>query len=195
MLKFKKGCTVPFPEKLREEFEVCENLIIANVGTDKFKKLLLDFICIHNEPEFFILEIPANLQNDDPQNGAFYKDVYYIDGCSNEEAQAILDRVGELLFNDGVVQFGFGCHESQDEIMIEKYNVVVVYSKQINNYISFFEKNGICRTETIITAWDTFSRENYGTSRACEVNGERIYDIPKIFSDWGIYLAEQREDN
>lgn len=51
----------------------------------------------------------------------FNKDFYYIDGCSQEEALTIMQQVGELLFNDGISSFGYGGHESGDEIMFSKY--------------------------------------------------------------------------
>ena len=194
MLKLKRGCTVPFPEKLKEEYEVNGNWIAANINAEKFLNLLLYFINIHDEPMFFILEIPTNRQNEKLENGVYHKDVYYIDGCSREEAVAILDRVGELLTDDGLCQFGFGCHESQDEIMIGKYNIVTLLSKNTDDYRDFFQENGIFKADKIVTAWDTFSQEHFGISESCEVNGERIYDIPEIFKDWGIYFAEQRED-
>ena len=60
MLKLKKYCSVPFPEKLFEQYEVQDNMIIANVGTDKVMDMMLKFIGMHDEWLFFILEIPTN---------------------------------------------------------------------------------------------------------------------------------------
>ena len=124
----------------------------------------------------------------------FHKDVYYIDGCTQEETFAILNRVGELLINDGLSSFGFGCHVSHDEIMIGKYNVVTIYSQDIEKYNTLLEKHKINRVDKIVTAWDTFTQNNPGKSEKVETDGKDIFDIPKMFEDWGIYLAEQRED-
>ena len=53
MLKFRKGCTVPFPEKIHEEYEINDNSIIANIGADKIEALLSDFIKLHNDENYF----------------------------------------------------------------------------------------------------------------------------------------------
>ncbi|MBR0349376.1 MAG: hypothetical protein IIX16_07030, partial [Clostridia bacterium] len=156
MFKFRKGCTVPYPERINEEYKINDNCIVANIGADKIENLLLDFIKIHNEPLFFILETPA-MKNDETEikSGVvenFHKDVYYIDGCTQEETFAILNRVGELLINDGLSSFGFGCHVSHDEIMIGKYNVVTIYSQDIEKYNTLLEKHKIKRVDKIVTA-------------------------------------------
>ena len=46
MLKFRKGCIAPYPERINEEYELNDNCIIANIGADN-KNLLLDFIKVH----------------------------------------------------------------------------------------------------------------------------------------------------
>lgn len=198
MLKFRKGCMVPFPEKVHEGYEINNNRIIANIDADKIEDLLLAFIKMHNEPLFFILEIPSK-QNDEVEikSGiveSFHKDIYYIDGCTQEEAFVIVSRIGKLLVNDGLSAFGFGCHFSQDEIVIGKYNVVTIYSQDIEKYNTLLEKHKIKHVDKIVTAWDTFTQNNPGKSERIETDGKDIFDIPEMFADWGIYLAEQREN-
>lgn len=124
-----------------------------------------------------------------------HKDIYYIDGCSQEEALTILIRVGKILYNDGLISFGFGCHESNDEIMFRKYNVLTIYSENIDEYDDFFEPHEIDSTENLITAWDTFSADSPGTSEKYVLDGKTAYDIPKQFEEWGMYFAEQREED
>lgn len=64
MLKLRKGCKVPFNEKLFEGYERNGNIIYANVGADKIIAVLTHFISIHNEPLFFILELPTKLDEE-----------------------------------------------------------------------------------------------------------------------------------
>ena len=198
MLELRAGCSVPFPEKLFEEYMLTENQIIANISADKIKTVMEHFICIHEEPLFFILELPSE-QNDEKeiQPGVvenLHKDVYYIDGCANEEALTILLRIGDLMINDGLCSFGFGCHESNDEIMFGKYNVTTIFSRNIRQYISFMADHEIAKKEHILTAWDTFSYEHPGSSKRIDTDRKDVFSIPEIFADWGIYKAEQRED-
>lgn len=123
-----------------------------------------------------------------------HKDVYYIDGCSVEESLVLLERYGELLINDGISRFGFGCHESQDEIMLDKYNVVTIYSKQLSKYNDFFEAHEIEKVENLITAWDTFSDDTPGQAERYDYNGKTVYDLPEELKDWGMYLADTRAE-
>ena len=198
MLVLRAGCRVPFPEKLLEEYMLTENQIIANISADKIRTVMEHFICIHEEPLFFILELPSK-QNDEKEIRLgvvekLHKDVYYIDGCTNEEALTILLRIGDLMINDGMCSFGFGCHESNDEIMFGKYNVTTVFSRNIGQYISFMADHEIANSEHIVTAWDTFSHEYPGSSEHIDTDGKDVFSIPEMFADWGIYKAEQRED-
>ena len=197
MLVLRAGCKVPFPEKLSEEYMLIENQIIANISADKIKDIMNHFIYIHEEPVFFILELPSKQDDEEEiQPGIvekMHKDVYYIDECTGEEAFTILLRIGDLMINDGLCSFGFGCHESEDEIVFGKYNVTTILSKNINRYNSFMAEHEIAKSEYIVTAWDTFSQENPGISERIETGGKDIYSIPEMFADWGIYKAEQRE--
>ena len=198
MLVLRAGCRVPFPEKLFEEYMLMENQIVANISADKIKAVMEHFICIHEEPLFFILELPSKQYDEkEIRPGVvekLHKDVYYIDGCSKEEALTILLRIGDLMINDGLCSFGFGCHESNDEIMFGKYNVTTIFSWNIGQYINFMADHEIAKSEHIVTAWDTFSQEHPGSSERIDTEGKDVFSIPEMFADWGIYKAEQRED-
>ena len=197
-LKLKAGSKISPVSTLYEGYEVGENHITANVGIDKIEGVLQHFIVMQEEPMFFILELPASADDEaEVASGiveTLHKDVYYIDGCSQEEALTVLIRVGDLLYNDGVSAFGFGCHESGDEIMFGKYNVLTIYSQNIENYNDFFDAHEIEKTDKLITPWSTFTEETPGVSERYEVDGKSVFDIPKQFKDWGMYLAEQRKE-
>lgn len=197
MLTLRNGCKVPFPEKLCEEYMLEDDRIIASISADKISDVMGHFICIHNEPIFFILELPSNCDDEQEiQPGIVEKlhnDVYYIDGCTIEEALTILIRIGDLMINDGLCSFGFGGHESTDEIMFGKYNVTTIFSKSIKRYVDFMAEHDIPKADRIITAWDTFSSKNPGSSERIYTDGKDVYSIPEMFADWGIYKAEKRE--
>ena len=59
---------------------------------------------------------------------------------------------------------------------------------------TFFEPRGIERTDHLITERDTFSEEQPGISERYEVGGKSVFSIPEQFKEWGMYLAEQREE-
>lgn len=196
-LKLKAGSKIPAGATLYEGYEPGENHITANVGIDKIEGVLQHFIAMHKEPIFFILELPTAL-DDEKEIAAgdvkkLHEDVYYMDGCSQEEALTVLGSVGDLLYNDGLASFGFGGHESGDEVMFGKYNVLTIYSRSIEKYESFFDAHEIEKTNDLMTAWSVFSEENPGISERYEADGRTVFDIPKQFEAWGMYFAERRE--
>ena len=197
MLNLVKGHQVSLVENLFESFtKLTEHHLMANVHAEKILEVFQHFIVIHDEPLFFILELPVSIDREKviAKNiiKESHKDVYYIDGCSREECLALLIRYGDLLVNDGLSKFGFGGHKSHDEIMLDSYNVVTIYSKELSKFNDFFEPHNIQFVEELVTAWKTFSKTSPGISEIYESNGKTVYDLPTELSEWGIYLAETR---
>lgn len=199
MLNLVKGHQVSLVENLFESFtKLTEHHLMANVHAEKILEIFQHFIVIHDEPLFFILELPVSIDREKviAKNiiKESHKDVYYIDGCSREECLALLIRYGDLLINDGLSQFGFGGHKSHDEIMLDSYNVVTIYSKELSKFNDFFEPHNIQFVEELVTAWKTFSKTSPGISEIYESNGKTVYDLPEELAEWGIYLAETRTE-
>lgn len=199
MLNLVKGHQVSLIENLFESFtKLTEHHLMANVHAEKILEVFQHFIVIHDEPLFFILELPVSIDREKviAKNiiKESHKDVYYIDGCSREECLALLIRYGDLLINDGLSKFGFDGHKSHDEIMLDSYNVVTIYSKELSKFNDFFEPHNIQFVEELVTAWKTFSKTSPGISEIYESNGKTVYDLPTELSEWGIYLAETRTE-
>ena len=199
MLNLVKGHQVSLVENLFESFtKLTEHHLMANVHAEKILEIFQHFIVIHDEPLFFILELPVSIDREKviAKNiiKESHKDVYYIDGCSREECLALLIRYGDLLVNDGLSKFGFGGHKSHDEIMLDSYNVVTIYSKELSKFNDFFEAHNIQFVEELVTAWKTFSKTSPGISEIYESNGKTVYDLSEELAEWGIYLAETRTE-
>ena len=199
MLNLVKGHRVSLVENLFESFtKLTEHHLMANVHAEKILEVFQHFIVIHDEPLFFILELPVSIDREKviAKNiiKGSHKDVYYIDGCSREECLALLIRYGDLLVNDGLSKFGFGGHKSHDEIMLDSYNVVTIYSKELSKFNDFFEPHNIQFVEELVTAWKTFSKTSPGISEIYESNRKTVYDLPEELAEWGIYLAETRTE-
>lgn len=199
MLNLVKGHQVSLVENLFESFtKLTEHHLMANVHAEKILEVFQHFIVIHDEPLFFILELPVSIDREKviAKNiiKESHKDVYYIDDCSREECLALLIRYGDLLVNDGLSKFGFGGHKSHDEIMLDSYNVVIIYSKELSKYNDFFEPHNIQFVEELVTAWKTFSKTSPGISEIYESNRKTVYDLPTELAEWGIYLAETRTE-
>ena len=199
MLNLVKGHQVSLVENLFESFtKLTEHHLMANVHAEKILEVFQHFIVTHDEPLFFILELPVSIDREKVVAKNIikesHKDVYYIDGCSREECLALLIRYGDLLVNDGLSKFGFGGHKSHDEIMLDSYNVVTIYSKELSKFNDFFEPHNIQFVEELVTAWGTFSKTSPGISEIYESNGKTVYDLPVELAEWGIYLVETRTE-
>ena len=199
MLNLVKGHRVTLVENLFESFtKLTEHHLMANVHSEKILEVFQHFIAIHDEPLFFILELPVSIDREKEiaKNiiNDSHMDVYYIDNCSIEECLVLLIRYGDLLVNDGLSKFGFGGHKSHDEIMLDSYNVVTIYSKELSKFNDFFEPHNIQFVEELVTAWETFSETSPGISEIYESNGNTVYDLPEELAEWGIYLAETRTE-
>lgn len=198
MIKMIKGCKVPDTGQLMEQYELTENRFIANVSAEKIMGVFAHFISIQTVRLFFILELPANYSDEarlrKSGSDPMHKDIYYIDGLSREEALALLMRYGELLINDGISQFGFGVEDNSAELMKQSYNVISLWTNKSEAYQDFFEAHEVPRTEKLVTAWDTFSPNSPGECVRIEIGRKDVFSIPKELSEWGIYLAEQREE-
>ena len=199
MLNLVKGHQVSLVENLFESFtKLTEHHLMANLHAEKILEIFQHFIVIHDEPLFFILELPVSIDREKEiaMNiiNELHKDVYYIDDCSIEECLVLLIRYGDLLVNDGLSKFGFGGHKSHDEIMLDSYNVVTIYSKELSKFNDFFEPHNIQFVEELVTASETFSETSPGISEIYESNGKTVYDLPEELAEWGTYLAETRTE-
>lgn len=197
MLNLNKGFYVPQAERLDESYELQENSICANVSADKIFDLITGFIATRNEPLFFILELPVAVTEEQKFElrphvlANTHHDVYFIDGLTVEEALIIVIRYRDLLFEDGMISWGIGCHESQTEIMRRSYNLVTLYSQTITDCEFLFEKLAIPQVEKLITAYDLFTTKEPGEKTSISFSGKTVYDLPEMLKDFGIYLAQQ----
>lgn len=195
-LKLKPCIKVPYANQLYEGFEVLQSrAIIANVSVDKVMDIMLDFIDMHDEPLFFFLEIPSKIPED--FKGGFidkqYKDIYYLDGCDQQDARNILHDIGDVLCNDGLSSFGFGCLEGEDEIMFDYLNLIRFMAQDIKQYEALMKKYKIEKVDDLFTVEQAYDREHPGYFKLYERDGMSVFDIPAALEEYGMYLAEQRE--
>ena len=112
---------------IHECYETNKTNIIANISFERLSRIVTDLCRQLKEPLFFFLEVPCTEEEEKSlrknQEDLFHKNIYYLDNCNIKVILAIIKRYGDLLFNDGLVQFGFASHEDEDEIYVMKYNV------------------------------------------------------------------------
>ncbi len=183
---------------LHECFHVNDTNILANISSNNLYKVTNTIIRMLDEPVFFFLEVPCTPEEEQEinnDNDCLHKNVYYIDNCNTKVIVAILKRYGEILFNDGHIKFGFASHKTEDEIYFLNYNILSIYSENINSYSKELSKFDIIEENDITTICDYISDDNPATCVSIDVNGENVYDIIENLKEVGMYLSHTDIDN
>ena len=176
MFQTAAGVTVPFPEKLSEQYELDGNTITANLSFEKLSDFVHSFYAELDEPLF--LAIHPDAESDE---------VWYLDGMTKKQLTMILDGYGELLYQDGLSAFAIGSHATEEELFVQKYKVLSIYSPRIGRFAKLLERFGITRTDRLVTAWDTFSKEHPGEAQRLEIAGQTVPDMIKELQKIGMY--------
>lgn len=186
--------TMPFPERVKEEFEVFEHCITFNLSFEKIIPLFIDFVEYLVEPLFFVLEIPLTLyeEKEIPKNDneCSHKKVCYLDGQTKAQIKSIIDEHGEVLLTDGLSQFAVASHKTYDELFVKKYQVISLLTENPADYFDFLKGYGLVQTDSLVTAWDTFSPDALGEARSVDINGISIYDVYDSLKEMGLYDAK-----
>ena len=192
MFQTAPGVTIPFPEKIKEEFEISGKYIRFNLSFEKIRPMLDNFIEQLAEPLFIVLQFPLTQQEEagrpKDDTGCLHQKVCYLDGQSKEQVRGILRKYGDLLLSDGISQFAVASHSTGDEMFIKTYKVIDIYTDNQEKYISLLEKYGLKQTENLITAWNTFSHETPGEARCLKMNGLDAYDVYDELAKIGMRL-------
>lgn len=194
MYQTASGVTIPFPEKMKEEFQVFEHSVRFNLSFEKILPMLDEFLDGLEEPLFIVLQLPLTQQEEvglrKDKTDTLHQKVCYLDGQSKEQVEAILQQYGDLLLNDGMSQFAIASHATHDEMFIQKYKLIDIYCNAPSNYYHFLKKYSLTQTDKLVTAWDTFSHETPGEVRRIEMNGIHVFDVYDELVKLGMYDAK-----
>ena len=197
MFQTAPGVTIPFPNKIKEQFQVYnEKSVRANISFEKLKPILTEFYQSLPEPLFFVLQLPLSIHEELQlgSNDTLHQEVCYLDGQTREQIDAIMDQYGQILLEDGISQFAVASHVSGEEIFIQKYKLTDFYSRSPRRFIPFLQRYGLTETENLFTVWDTFSRETPGECRRIYIEGSDIFFVAEQLKKQGMYRAKIIED-
>lgn len=188
------GVTIPFPEKIKEEFQFMEHGFRFNISFEKIRPMLDDFVEQLEEPLFIVLQLPLTQSEEDnlrkSNNDPLHQKVCYLDGLSKEQVTAILQQYGNLILNDGISQFAVASHASNEEIFIQKYKLTDIYCSDSEKYLGLLKKYNLKEIDQLISVWDTFTHETPGEARRIEMNDINIFDVYDELVKLGMYDAK-----
>lgn len=189
------GCTAGDTHGVHPAYSAAEKGFTAIVNREDICKIGEKAIKLLPEPLFFFLEIPCTLDEEKALGKGKkkpHKNIYYLDNCTAEVCLAILKRYGQLLTDDGLSMFGFGSHNSGEEIYFLKYNELTIFGDK--RFEKIFKELNIPREENYTSLWDNFTEETPGECRSVEIDGETVYNIVENLKSEGMYLGDTVED-
>lgn len=170
---------------VHEAYHIKDKNILCNISYENLNDSLVMLIKQLSGSLFFFMEIPSD-KIDASQDS---KDVYYLDNCTPDVIFAILKRYEDILLNDGIMEFGFGSLQENEEICIKEYKVISIYSENIEKYSKCLDKLKFPKEDTIVTVWDLFSETNTGSCTIVECEGEDYFDIIENLKEVGMYFS------
>ena len=193
MFQTAPGVTIPFPDKIQEQFQVYEGKsIYANISFEKLKPILTEFYHNLPEPLFFVLQLPLSIHEERKlgDSNTFHQEVFYLDGQTKSQIDDIIEKYGKILLEDGMSQFAVASHVNNEEIFIQKYKLKAFYSSSPRRFIPFLQRYGLTETDNLVTVWNTFSQETPGECRRVSINGFDVYDVAEQLKKQGMYRAK-----
>ena len=180
MFQTAAGVTVPYPEKLSEQYLRDGNTITANLSFEK----LSDFIDNSERSISFLLGDGAGAV---VSPDAEADEVWYLDGMTKKQLTMILDGYGELLCQDGLSAFAIGSLTTEEELFVQKYKVLSIYSETVERFEPLLRQFDVEKTPNLVTAWDTFSEAHPGSAERLEVAGQTVPDMIRELCKIGMY--------
>lgn len=170
----------------------------VNVSAENMPHVFNELSGLVIGPGFIVFEIPTHEDEEknlrQSESDPYHNDVYYLDGISWAKAKTIIDANTHLLFNDGMIHFGYGSHSGYDEVFVGQYKILTIYAEQPAKYQSALESLGIPRFDDLTTVWDNFTDDSPGKRFALTDLDKTIYEIVEELKAEGLYFAERRED-
>ena len=176
MFQTAAGVRIPFPEKLSEQYQQDGDTLTSNLSFEKLADFVRAFYAELDEPLFLAIHPDADAD-----------EVWYLDNMTKKQLTMILDGYGELLYQDGLSAFAIGSLATEEELFVQKYKVLSIYSPRISRFAKLLERFGVTRTDRLVTAWDTFSKEHPGEAQRLEIAGQTVPDMIKELQKIGMY--------
>lgn len=185
-IKLIHGIEFSEADKLKAEFKQDGDSLVLTLSAEDYSAFFPKAAGALSEPLFFFAELPAEESGD---ASGEYK-TYYLDNCTLPVIRAILKRYGGILYSDGVLRFGFGSHKSGDEVYMQEYQQLSVYSQNIGTFKKILSDMGYSENPAALTLWDIISEDSPISGESVECDGETAADMIDNLRELGLYEAE-----
>nr|WP_297175418.1 hypothetical protein [uncultured Agathobaculum sp.] len=176
MFQTAAGVHLPFPEQIQEQYQQQGDNLTANLSFEKLADFIHAFYAKLDEPLFLAIHPDAEAD-----------EVWYLDNMTKKQLTTILDGYGELLYQDGLSAFAIGSLATEEELFVQKYKVLSIYSPRSARFAKLLEQYGAARTDHLVTPWDTFSKAHPGEAQRLEIAGQTVPDLVQELCKIGMY--------
>lgn len=185
-IKLIHGIEFSGADKLKAEFKTDGKSLTTTLSAEDYSAFFPKAAGALLEPLFFFAELPAEESGKDSDE---YK-TYYLDNCTLPVIRAILKRYGGILYSDGVLRFGFGSHKTDDEVYMQEYQQLSIYSHNISAFRNILSELGYSENPAASTLWDIISEDDPISGESVEFDGKTAADMIDNLRELGLYQAE-----
>ena len=190
------GIEIPDISAASEGFIAADSGLVCSVSAENLEPLAIFAVKTFKKPLFFFLELPCTEDEERVLGGGMHKNVYYLDNCTEAVCLAIIKRYRELIFADGLCEYGFGTADGE-EIYFRRYQNVSILANDKAPFVGKLTKMGIKNKDAADVNFlgDIISPQNPGTLTAVEVDGEDIYTMLANLKQAGMYFSHTADDS
>ncbi len=188
-IKLIHGIEFSGADKLKAEFRQDGESLTLTLSAEDYPAFFPKAAGALAEPLFFFAELPAEESGITGGDDDEYK-TYYLDNCTLPVIKAILKRYGGILYSDGVLRFGFGSHKTGDEVYMQEYQQLSVYSRNISAFKKIFSELGYYENPNALTLWDVISEDSPISGESVDCDGETAADMIDNLKELGLYEAK-----
>lgn len=194
--KIIEGLNISSTDGVKSSYvRINDSEITSVISAEKIKTIVSKAVKTIKRPYFF-LEIPCTEAQEAELSKkgdiGLHMQLYNLE-VTTEVAEAIIERYGDLLINDGVTNFGFCSLETETEIYVMPFQNIMFYNE---NNIQVFEN--ILREESIsensidnhITIDGLLSENNPADRILVELDGETVFDVIENLKEVGLTLCD-----
>lgn len=204
---------------MQEDFKIIEGLNIAEtsgvkssyvketsseikcvISAEKIKSVIKKAVKLIKKPYFF-LEVPCTDSQEEKLSekgeGGTHMQLYNLE-VTYDVANAILDRYGDLLINDGITNFGFGSLLNETEIYVMPFQNIMLYNKNdASNFEKVLKDFNIpeLKSEQFITLDSLLSKDNPADRVLVELDGETVFDVIENLKEVGLTFCDTIKEN
>lgn len=204
---------------MQENFKIIEGLNVSNIdgvkssytkisdseiscviSAEKMKSIISKAVRTIKKPYFF-LEIPCTEAQEaelsKKGNCGLHMQLYNLQ-ITYDVAEAILERYGDLLINDGVTNFGFCSLETETEIYVMPFQNIMLYNQNdTQEFEKILKKENITKNkiEQHITIDSLLSKDNPADRVLVELDGETVFDMLENLKEAGLTLCDIIKEN